>query len=399
MTTHRLVGGEPAALRRAEAGQSGTVVGPTHPTYGAKRIPVARPRLPRLADVAPYIEQIDQARWYSNFGPMCEAFETRLAARYGVERGGISTVANATIGLTLALKAAGAPAGSLCIVPSWTFSASVHAVAEAGLTPLFVDVDHDGLLTPEIVRQAMGSAPGEVGAVLPVAYCGQPIDPSPWDEFAAETGLAVVLDAAPAFDAAKAGRGLTAVSLHATKVLGVGEGGFVMSQDPELVAATRLRANFGFYGSRIAQVVGTNGKLSEYAAALGLAALDEWDARAAAFRRAALRYRANLADLPVTMPDGWGETWQSTTCVVRLAQPSQLSPVLEALHGAGVETRAWWGRGMHGHPAFCDFPRLALPTTEHLAETTLGLPFFIDMTDEDIDTVCQALREGLARCS
>jgi len=181
-------------------------------------------------------------------------------------------------------------------------------------------------------------------------------------------------------------------------VLGVGEGGFVMSRSPELVAATRLRANFGFSGSRIAQVVGTNGKLSEYAAALGLAGLDEWPARQAAFRRAALRYCMNLVDQPVTLPHGWGVSWQSTTCVVRLVDPSRLAPVLDALHRAGVETRAWWGRGMHTHPAFADYPRLALHMTGQLAETTLGLPFFIDMTDDEIDLVCQALREGLARC-
>jgi len=364
----------------------------------ARKIPVARPRLPRLEAIAPYIARIDEARWYSNFGPLCQEFESRLADRYGLDPAGISTISNATIGLALALKAAGVPAGSLCIVPSWTFSASVHAVADAGLVPLFVDVDAEGLLTPAIVRQAMAASPGPIGAVLPVAYCGQPIDPAPWDDFAAGSGVPVILDSAPAFDAARAGRGLTAVSLHATKVLGVGEGGFVMSRTSELVAATRLRANFGFSGSRIAQVVGTNGKLSEYAAALGLAGLDEWPHRQAAFRRAALRYAMNLVDLPVALPSGWGVAWQSTTCVVRLDDPAKLAPALAALHAAGVETRAWWGRGMHLHPAFGDFPRLALPMTERLAGTTLGLPFFIDMTDDEIDRVCAALREGLARC-
>ena len=370
---------------------------PVDPVHGLRTIPVARPRLPKLAALAPYIERIDDARWYSNFGPLCEEFEGRLAERFGLASGGICTIANATIGLTLALKAAGARPGTLCIVPSWTFSASVHAVAEAGLIPFLVDVDEEGLLTPQIAREAVRCAPAEVGAIMPVAYCGQPIAPGPWDALASETGLAVVLDAAPAFDAARPGQGLTTVSLHATKVLGVGEGGFVMSQDPERVAETRLRANFGFRGSRIAQATGTNAKLSEYAAALGLAGLDEWPARVAAFRAAALRYRETLANLPLSLPEGWGEAWQSTTCVVRLSDPDQLKPVLGALHEKGVETRAWWGRGMHTHPAFCNYPRLALPMTERLAETTLGLPFFIDMATEEIDAVCHALREGLAR--
>jgi len=73
--------------------------------------------------------------------------------------------------------------------------------------------------------------------------------------------------------------------------------------------------------------------------------------------------------------------------------------VLEKLHAASVETRAWWGRGMHTHRAFASFPRLALPTTERLAQTVLGLPFYIDMTPGETDTVCGALRQELAACS
>jgi len=363
-----------------------------------KKIPVARPRLPRLEAVAPYIARIDEARWYSNFGPLNQAFQDRLAQRFGIEPAGVVTIANATVGLTLALHAAGARPGTLCVLPSWTFSASVHAVISAGLTPLFADVNDEGLLTPEIVREAVASAPGDVGAVMPVAVCGQPIDPAPWNALAAETGLAVVLDAAPGFDLAKAGDGLSVVSLHATKVLGVGEGGFVMSTQPQLVAAVQQQSNFGFLGSREAQVAAGNGKLSEYAAALGLAGLDEWPARRAAFQAVAARYRENLAGVAeVALPEGWGPEWVSTTCVVRLADPATTMPVLDALHDAGVETRAWWGRGMHTHRAFAGYPRLALPTTERLAETVLGLPFYIDMRVEEVDAVCSALREGLVR--
>lgn len=365
-----------------------------------RKIPVAKPRLPRLEALAPYIARIDDARWYSNFGPLCGEFEARLAARFGLPPEGVVTISNATVGLTLALRAAGARSGALCMLPSWTFSASVHAAIDAGLTPFFVDVDAEGLLTPAIAHEALKAAPADIGAIMPVAVCGQPIDPAIWDAFTRETGLPVVLDAAPGFDGARAGAGLVAVSLHATKVLGVGEGGFVMSSDPSLVASVRQRSNFGFLGTREAQLCGTNGKLSEYAAALGLAGLDEWDARRDAFRSAALRYREKLADAPgATLPAGWGSAWVSTTCVVRLPEPACLMPVLDALHGAGVETRAWWGRGMHKHRAFADYPRLALPETERLAETVLGLPFYIDMTPTEIDTICAVLREELVRWS
>ncbi len=380
---------------------SGTVaVASSNLIHSPKKIPVARPRLPPLAALAPYIERIDQARWYSNFGPLIVEFETRLAARYGLAREQLGSVANATLGLELALKSAGAKADTHCILPAWTFSASVHAAVEANLIPFFIDVEPDGLISPAMVREAIKAAPGEVGAVMPVAVSGQPIDPATWTAFSEETGLPVVIDAAPGFDSATVGSVLSVVSLHATKILGVGEGGFVMSTHPELLAAVQLHANFGFHGSREAKVRGTNAKLSEYAAAVGLAGLDEWPARRAAFQAAALRYGANLADEPrATVLPGWGPDWLSTTCVVQLDHPDSLAPVLDALHGAGVETRAWWGRGMHKHRAFAGYPRMALPNTEWLAETVLGLPFYIDITPEEVDTVCHALREGLVRCS
>jgi dTDP-4-amino-4,6-dideoxygalactose transaminase len=114
----------------------------------------------------------------------------------------------------------------------------------------------------------------------------------------------------------------------------------------------------------------------------------------------AQRYRANLAGVPgVGLPPGWGQGWCSSTCIIGLANPASLMPLLESFHRAGVETRAWWGRGMHTHRAFAGYPRLALPTTERLAETTLGLPFYIDMTPEEVDTVCAVLRRELVRWS
>jgi len=365
-----------------------------------KKIPVAKPRLPRLDALAPYIARIDGARWYSNFGPLTQEFQARLAARFGLPPASVVTISNATVGLSLALRAARARPGTLCVLPSWTFSASVHAVVGAGLTPFFADVDANGLLTPDIARAAIRAAPREVGAVMPVAVWGQPIDPVAWDEFSQNAGLPAVIDAAPGFDAARAGACLSVVSLHATKVLGVGEGGFVMSSESALVAAVQQESNFGFLGSREAQIEATNGKLSEYAAALGLAGLDEWTARRTAFEAVARRYRENLTQIRgATLPEGWGPDWVSTTCVVQLDDPDTTTAVLDSLHEAGVETRAWWGRGMHTHRAFGAYPRMPLPATERFAQTILGLPFYIDMTTNEVDTVCEALGQGLARAA
>src|SRR3954469_25585587 len=90
-------------------------------------IPTMRPKLPSAERLIPYLKTIDSSRIYSNFGPLVCAFEDRLAAHFGLPGGTITTVANATIGLALALNALGARPRTLCILPAWTFIASAHA--------------------------------------------------------------------------------------------------------------------------------------------------------------------------------------------------------------------------------------------------------------------------------
>src|SRR5438105_2424228 len=102
------------------------------------KIPVMRPKLPRAERIAPYLNQIDSAGIYSNFGPLNIALEERLAVQFGVKKQMVTTVSNATQGLTLALTGLGARAGTLCVMPAWTFIASAHAAVAAGLTPYFV---------------------------------------------------------------------------------------------------------------------------------------------------------------------------------------------------------------------------------------------------------------------
>jgi hypothetical protein len=105
---------------------------------GEVKVPVARPRLPLTEKLLPYLRLIDESRWYSNSGPLVEEFEARLALH--AHGGAVAAVANATVGLTLALLASDIPPGSLCMVPAWTFAATGHAIRLAGLSPPF-DLD------------------------------------------------------------------------------------------------------------------------------------------------------------------------------------------------------------------------------------------------------------------
>jgi dTDP-4-amino-4,6-dideoxygalactose transaminase len=360
-------------------------------------IPVMRPKLPSAERLAPFLKTIDLSRIYSNFGPLALALEDRLARHFGLVGENLTTVANATFGLTLALAAEGAQPGTLCMLPAWTFVASAHAIKLAGLTPYFVDVDPTTwALDPEHIVDQIRQAPSTVGAIMPVVPFGQPINTKAWDHFRARTGLPVVIDAAAAFDSITAGEAPVVVSLHATKVIGAGEGGFVMSTDPALIHGIRTRANFGFDGTREAVYPAINAKLSEYHAAVALAALDEWNEARREWMAIAESYRAVLPNSNMfRLQDGFGQNWIASTCIVNL-QGSNAVRAEAALAEAGIETRRWWGQGAHVHRATADFPRTPAPVTEQLAHSTLGLPLYRDLEPEQVrrivDIVVQVSR-------
>lgn len=358
-------------------------------------IPVLRPKLPSVDRLVPYLADIDRSRLYSNFGPHVKALENRLAAHFGLANGTVTTAANATLGLTLTLMAQAAPAGALCVMPAWTFIASANAVTLAGLTPYFVDIDPlTWTLDPAAIEHEIGRAPARVGAVMVVAPFGRPIDIQAWDDFMLRNGVPVVIDAAAAFDSLRVGLAPAVVSLHATKVLGIGEGGFVVSRDVEIIRNIRHRSNFGFRGARIAEVPALNAKLSEYQAAVGLAALDTWAQTRSAWMAVAGEYRRAFANSnTVQLQPAFGETWVSSTCVVSM-QNGLRNRVRDALTAAEIDTRAWWGNGAHAEPAMEAFPRGDLRKTERLAQSTIGLPFYQDLSTDQVPRIAQIVMEA-----
>ena len=358
---------------------------------------MARPRLPTADAILPYLQRLDDARWYSNFGALLTELEERLAGRFTGEAH-VVTVTNATQALTLALEAMELAPGGYVVLPAWTFVATAHAVMQAGLTPWFVDVDPaTWMLDPAEVEDLALSLSSEVAAVIPVCAFGAMPDIDRWLAFREATGVPVLLDAAAAFDTLTDARLPAVVSLHATKVLGLGEGGFLVSDDAAFAHKVRLKTTFGFWGSRDSQVVATNAKLSEYAAAVGLAALDAWPGARLRWMRTAQMLRIALIGRPeVRFQEGWGRDWITSVCTVGLPDGSA-AQVAASLREAGVDTRQWWGGGCHTSTAFTDCRREALPATESLAASTLGLPFSIDMSDEEIARIAAALDRALSR--
>lgn len=362
-------------------------------------IPVARPRLPPASSILPYLREIDANAWYSNHGPLAQRLQQRLAQHWGVAAAEVALVSSATAGLTLVLQASGARPGSRCLMPSWTFVASAGAVVAAGLIPHFVDV-RPGTWTPDAAEIQLLANRKEVGAVLVVAPFGAPLPMASWDAVQRATGIPVIIDAAAGFDALRAGGPMPvgdcpiAVSLHATKVFGIGEGGALLARDPALLKRARSLAQFGFAGSRQSQLAGVNAKLSEYAAAVGLAGLDTWEETRDRWDRVTQAYAAMLPDRLGLTPR-FGQSWVAST--LTLLWPEDRPDLADRLAAQGISTLSWWGPGCHMQPAYRHFPAEDLPVTSLYARRAIGLPFWQDLSEAQVASVCRALGRALTK--
>jgi dTDP-4-amino-4,6-dideoxygalactose transaminase len=356
--------------------------------------PVCRPRLPGADALLPYLRRIEASGWYSNFGPLEVELTRRLADHLGLAPGQTLLTGSGTVGLSAALMATARPGRNRCLMPSWTFVAGVGATLAARLTPYFCDVSAE---TWALDAAALSTRDDldDVAAVMVTCPFGEAVDVAAWDEFSSRTGVPVVIDAAAAFGALDAralavGRCAMVVSLHATKTLGVGEGGLLLSRDDEVVGRAAAITNFGFHDARIAQFPGVNGKMSEFTAAVGHAALDRWTADRVAWSEALDLYaqrrqrfaRSGVLRTPL---------WPTSTVNWVAVSPSVASDAERALAEHGIDTRRWWGGGCHTHVAYQAIERDRLTVTEDIAARCIGLPMWQGLEAADVDRMADVL--------
>jgi len=345
----------------------------------------------------PYLQQMDENKWYTNFGPLLNEFLLRIGTLFQVEKQHVMSGTNGTLLLELCLKALKIQPGTLCILPSWTFAATPLAVMAAKLEPLFVDVDlQTQAIDPEKLLNDLPtlSKMGKIGSVIVIAPFGQPVNVQAWDKFTEITGIPVIIDAAAAFDTLlqdpvmRVGRTPMMVSMHATKVFGVGEGGLLFSTNENLISDMVCLTQFGFPpGIRNTHLLGTNAKLSEYVAAVGLTALDRWNETRTSWLSLINQYQTGFKK--AGLQHMLSSQWATSTCNVIF--PFQADAFSNALYKDGISTRKWWGDGCHLMPAFQGCKRTELKNTDFLRQSVLGLPLYLDMGTKEIMRVLDSI--------
>ena len=362
---------------------------------------------PNLGDARRLHERIDTmlaAGWLTNDGPLLKEFERRIAER--CETRHCVAMANGTIALEIAIRALDL-SGEM-IVPSYTFVATAHALQWQAITPVFADIDpRTHLLDPQRVAELITP---RTSGIIGVHLWGRACEVETLQALAERHSLALLFDAAHAFDCTHAGRKISSfgkcevLSFHATKFVNSGEGGAVVTNDDALAEKMRLMRNFGFVHLDKVVHVGTNGKLSELNAALGLTSLDSIDEFVAVNREHYQQYRRVLHDLPgLTLIDyDPRERNNYQYVVVEVDEPRcglSRDQLVELLFSENVRARRYFWPGAHAmEPYRTLFPQASerLPQTLRVAERVLVLPTGSSITAEDIDTIVSILRVALS---
>jgi dTDP-4-amino-4,6-dideoxygalactose transaminase len=367
-----------------------------------EEIPVLRPLLPTAERLFPYLSRIDASRCYTNWGPLASELEQRLADRLGVDGHSVVSASSGTMALVGAILATAGRARDrpYAILPALTFVATAIAVEQCGYNVHLVDVAVDDWM---LDVRSLDAHPllRETGLVVPVSSYGRAVAHEPWRAFQRQTGIPIVIDGAASFETLIARpKGLlseipVALSFHATKAFASGEGGCVITTDERLAESVTRSLNFGFYEDRESRSPSTNGKMSEYHAAVALAELDGWQTKHATLLRVADMYRkqmheASLDDRLVTAP-------VVAACYVlyRGTDIHEVARVREALTSCKVGFRSWYGAGVHGQPHFHAVSRDSLEVTDRVAPLLIGLPVAPDLTAGDVARVVNALALGV----
>jgi dTDP-4-amino-4,6-dideoxygalactose transaminase len=361
---------------------------------------VGRPNIANRARFMKRTSEMLDRRWLSNNGPLVQEFERKIADYLGVKHS--VCVCNATIGLEIVIRAA--ELRGEVIVPAFTFIATAHALKWQEITPVFADVDpatHN--LNPETIERHITS---RTTAILGTHIWGRACPIESLTEIAQRHGLKLLFDAAHAFGCSHQSRmiggfGLAEVfSFHATKFLNSFEGGAITTNDDALAERIRLTTNFGFSGYDNVIHLGTNGKMTEVCAAMGLTNLESIEDLVAVNRRNYECYRAALFDIPgVTLMDYDPAEFGNYQYIVVEVDPALAAlsrdELIQVLYAENVLARKYFWPGCHRMEPYHSYDPLAgqlLPETERLAERIVVLPTGQAVSAEIVDRICNIIR-------
>lgn len=353
-------------------------------------IPVTKPFLPPVEEYEAYIKQIWKRQWLTNNGPLVNELELQLKEYLGLKH--LLFVTNGTIALQLAIKALGLK-GEIITTP-FSFVATTSSIVWEGCEPVFADIDPNSLnIDPSKIEAAI--TPKTTGILATHVY-GNPCDIEAIQIIADKHNLKVIYDAAHCFGTKYKEKSvfeygdISTCSLHATKLFHSGEGGLVVTKNPELLQKLAYTRNFGFNGLEAFAALGINGKNSEFHAAMGLTNLvyitDIYQKRKALTEA----YNLKLKKLKAAGPKWHSKANKNYSYYPLVFESEELMlRCIEKLKRNKIFTRRYF------------YPSLAkvlpyieskdFPVTDNISNRVLCLPLYHDLSIEEVDLISRLL--------
>ena len=358
---------------------------------------VGRPAIGSIELILKRIRESLENRWLTNNGPFVQEFERRICQTTKTKHA--IAVNNATVGLQLAIRALGMKGA--VIVPSFTFVATAQALHWQGITPVFCDVDPEThCIDIDDVEQKMSA---DITGIIGVHLWGRACNVDGLADIASRHNVPLLLDAAQAFGAKRdgvpiGGNGAAEVfSFHATKFVNSFEGGAITTNDQELADQLRLMRNFGFEDYDTVVQSGTNAKMCEPAAAMGITSLESAERFLAINRENLFTYREGLQSIQgITFHNQLLE--EDSNCQYAVVEVSEnefglsRDQLLTILRSENILARKYFWPGCHRIPIFCNDAPPSLPVTESLCDRVLQLPTGSGMAVGQIAQVCDLLQ-------
>lgn len=359
------------------------------------KIFVTRSSMPTLEEFEEEIRDIWDTHWLTNMGSKHKRLESQLKEYLEVEN--ISLMTNGHLSLELGIQAMNLT-GEVITTP-FTFASTTHAIVRNGLTPVFCDIDSDDFTID--VTKIESLITDKTSAIVPVHVYGNVCNVEEIERLAKKYDLKVIYDAAHTFGVKYKGKGIgtygdaSMFSFHATKVFNTIEGGAVCFKDEDIGKRLYKLKNFGIKNESVVDGVGSNAKMNEFQAAMGLCNLKHIDEEIAKRKKAVERYRENFKDVPGIRISPIQKDVESNYAYFPIIVDEKKfgvsrNDIYEELKKHDIYTRKYFYPLTNTFNCFNGrYDVNTTPIALHISKRVLTLPLFADLTPDNIDIICQ----------
>lgn len=365
----------------------------------SNKILVTRSSMPSLEEFEEEIKDIWDTHWLTNMGSKHKRLESQLKEYLGVEN--ISLMTNGHLSLELGIQAMNLT-GEVITTP-FTFASTTHAIVRNGLTPVFCDIDPNDFTMD--VTKLESLITDRTSAIVPVHVYGNVCNIEEIERIARKYDLKVIYDAAHTFGVKYKGKGIgsygdvSMFSFHATKVFNTIEGGAVCFKDEDLGKRLYKLKNFGIKNESVVDGVGSNAKMNEFQAAMGLCNLKHVDEEIQKRKKLVEQYRANFKDVPGIKISPIQESVKSNYAYFPIMIDEKLfgvsrNEIYDKLKEYNIFARKYFYpltntfECFHGQYNVNDTP-MAL----HVSKRVLTLPLFADLEINQVNKICDIILE------